>query len=253
MTDLDNNQLLFDPPACEDNVVKIQTEDASKKDIPHYHGHRQRLRARFLDNPKNLQDYEILEMVLGLAIPRRDVKELAKKLLKEFGDLWSLVRSPAVRLERAELSESVIVALRSIGELAERGLFAKVKDKPILTHWKQLISYCTAAMGTEREEQFRLLFLDNKNCLMSDEVQHRGTINHTAAYPREVVRRALDLGAAGVILVHNHPSGDPTPSAMDIKLTKDIIAAAQPLGITIHDHLIITRNNICSLKSLGLF
>jgi len=220
---------------------------------PHYLGHRQRLRERFLTDPKGLLDYELLELVLGLAIPRRDVKPLAKELLAEFGDLWSLVRAPDARLAQHGLTDGVRVALRSIGELAERGLKAQIRSKPVLSHWENVIAYCQAAMGAEREEQFRLLFLDNKNQLMSDEVQHRGTINHTAAYPREIVRRALDLGASAVILVHNHPSGDPTPSQADIRLTKDIIAAAQPLGIRIHDHLIIGRGQHASLKALGLF
>lgn len=222
-------------------------------DVPHYVGHRQRLRERFLDGPKGLQDYELLELVLGLAIPRRDVKPLAKQLLKEFGDLWSLVRAPDARLEQLELSEGVRVALRSIGELAERGLKAQVMNKPVLSSWENLLAYCQAAMGAEREEQFRLLFLDNKNQLMADEVQHTGTVNHTAAYPREVIKRALDLGASALILVHNHPSGDPTPSAADIKLTKDIVTAATPLGIRIHDHLIIGRGKHVSLKAMGVF
>lgn len=222
-------------------------------DAPHYVGHRQRLRERFMADPKGLQDYELLELVLGLAIPRRDVKPLAKQLLKEFGDLWSLVRAPDARLEQLELSEGVRVALRSIGELAERGLRAQVMDKPVLSNWESLLEYCQAAMSAEREEQFRVLFLDNKNQLMADEVQHTGTVNHTAAYPREVVKRALDLGASAVILVHNHPSGDPTPSGADIKLTKDIVAAAQPLGIRVHDHLIIGRGRHASLKAMGAF
>lgn len=226
--------------------------DDGLPETPHYHGHRQRLRARFLADPKGLQDYELLELVLGLAIPRRDVKAQAKDLLATFGDLWALVRAPLERLRQEDLSDNVVVTLRSIGELAERGLRAQVMDKPVITHWEQLLSYCKAAMGAAREEQFRLLFLDNKNRLIADEVQHHGTINHTAAYPREVVRRALDLGAAGLILVHNHPSGDPTPSAGDIKLTKDIIAAATPLGIRIHDHLIISRHDHTSLRTLGV-
>lgn len=225
---------------------------ASNSDEPHYAGHRARLRARFLDNPDGLQDYELLEIVLGLAIPRRDVKPLAKDLLKEFGDLWSLVRASTAQLEAFELSEGVIVALRSIGEVAARGLKAKVKDKPVISSWEQLLDYCQAVMGTEKVEQFRLIFLDNKNRVMSDELQQRGTVNHTPAYPREIVKRALDLGASSLILVHNHPSGDPTPSRADIELTQDIIAAAQPLGIKVHDHLIISRKKHASLKSLGL-
>lgn len=223
-----------------------------KDDQPHYAGHRARLRARFLDNPSGLQDYELLEIVLGLAIPRRDVKPLAKELLGKFGDLWTLVRSPSERLQQAGLTDGVIVALRSIGELAERGLKAQVIDRPVIGSWDQLLSYCQAIMGTEKTEQFRLIFLDNKNRVMSDELQQRGTVNHTPAYPREVVKRALDLGASAVILVHNHPSGDPTPSQADIILTRDIVAAAAPLGIRIHDHLIISRKKHASLKSLGL-
>lgn len=225
----------------------------SEAEQPHYHGHRARLRARFLADAKSLQDYELLEIVLGLAIPRRDVKPLAKQLLTEFGDLWSLVRAPQDRLEQLELSEGVIVALRSIGELAERGLRAQVMERPILSHWQQLIDYCQAAMGSEREEQFRVLFLDTKNRLMADEVQQRGTTNHTPAYPREIVKRALSLGAGAVILVHNHPSGDPTPSQADIALTREIDLAAKTLGIRVHDHVIICRKKHASLKSMGLF
>lgn len=224
------------------------TEDTA----PHYLGHRQRLRERFIANPKGLQDYELLEVVLGLAIPRRDVKALAKELLAEYGDLWSLVRAPADRLEQSGLSENTGVALRAIGELAERGLRAQIKERPVISSWEQLLAYCQAAMGSEREEQFRLLFLDNKNRLMADEVQHKGTVNHTQAYPREIVKRALDLGASALILVHNHPSGDPTPSQADIKLTKEIVTAATALGIRIHDHLIIGRGQHSSMKALGL-
>ena len=137
-------------------------------------------------------------------------------------------------------------------ELAERGLRAQVKERPVISSWEQLLAYCQAAMGCEREEQFRLLFLDNKNRLMADEVQHKGTVNHTQAYPREIVKRALDLGASALILVHNHPSGDPTPSQADIKLTKDIVTAATALGLRIHDHLIIGRGQHSSMKALGL-
>jgi len=225
---------------------------AEAEEAPHYTGHRSRLRARFLENPKALQDYELLEMVLGLAIPRRDVKPLAKQLLKEFGDLWSLVRAPVARLEQQELSEGVIAAIRLIGEIGERGMRGEVMNRPILSHWKQLLDYCQAAMGAEKEEQFRLLFLDHKNRLMADELQNRGTVNHTLAYPREIVKRALELSASAVILVHNHPSGDPTPSQADVQLTKDIVAAAEPLGISVHDHLIIARGRHASLRGLGL-
>ncbi len=232
--------------------TSLPTEEASNKDEPHYAGHRARLRARFMDNPDGLQDYELLEIVLGLAIPRRDVKPLAKELLQEFGDLWSLVRAPAARLEVFGLTDGVIVALRSIGEVAIRGLKAQVKDQPVINSWDQLLAYCQAIMGAEKVEQFRLIFLDNKNRVMSDELQQRGTVNHTPAYPREIVKRALDLGASAIILVHNHPSGDPTPSKADIELTHDIIAAASPMGIRVHDHLIISRKKHASLKSLGL-
>lgn len=227
-------------------------KDEADAATPHYAGHRARLRARFLDNADGLQDYELLEIVLGLAIPRRDVKPLAKELLKEFGDLWSLVRASPTQLETFGLTDGVIVALRSIGEVAARGLKAKVKDKPVISSWDQLLDYCHAVMGAEKVEQFRLIFLDNKNKVMSDELQQRGTVNHTPAYPREIVKRALDLGASALILVHNHPSGDPTPSKADIELTQDIIAAASPLGIKVHDHLIISRKKHASLKSLGL-
>jgi DNA repair protein RadC len=237
----------------DDEAPAPSTKEKSKADEPHYAGHRARLRARFLEDPKGLQDYELLELVLALAIPRRDVKPLAKELLTEFGDLWKLVRAPSDRLSAAGLTDGVMVALQSIGELAERGLKAQVVNRTVITHWEDLLSYCRAAMSAEREEQFRLLYLDNKNKLMKDEVLHRGTVNHTPAYPREIIKRALDLGASAVILVHNHPSGDPTPSQADIKLTKDIVRAAEPLGIKIHDHLIIAGSEHCSLKALGVF
>ncbi len=240
-------------PAPQNPPQPVPTHTTDKEPEPHYTGHRSRMRARFLADPKGLLDYEILELVLGLAIPRRDVKPLAKELLAEFGTIWRLVRAPTERLAKKGLTEGVIVALQSIGELAERGLKVDVQNRPVIAHWEDLLSYCYAAMGAEREEQFRLLFLDNKNKLMKDEVMHKGTVNHTPAYPREIVRRALDLGASAVILVHNHPSGDPSPSQADIRLTMDIVRAAEPLGIRNHDHLIIAGNSHSSLKSLGIF
>lgn len=219
----------------------------------HYEGHRQRLRARLLDvGPEALQDYELLEVVLFAAIPRRDVKPLAKKLLAECGGLWGLLHADAARLRALGLSDSAIALLRTVGAVGLRAHKNTILDRPLLNNWQRIVDYCRAAMAHESKEQFRLLFLDRKNRLVREEVHQRGTIDHTPVYPREVVQRALEVGAGALVLVHNHPSGDVTPSKADIDMTRAILEACRPLDIAIHDHIIIGRDETASFKGLGL-
>lgn len=227
--------------------------DAEEK--PHYHGHRDRLRQRFLSaGPDALQDYELLELLLFQAIPRKDIKPLAKELMSVFGSLWAVTQAPAETLRnRFSFSDTTIGHIRVVGAIGLRMARQQVMGQPILSSWQKLLDYCAGAMAHEPVEQFRLLFLDRKNTLIADEVQQRGTIDHTPVYPREVVRRALELGASAVILVHNHPSGDPTPSRADVDMTKQIITAATALGVVIHDHVIIGKGGkYVSFKSAGL-
>lgn len=221
---------------------------------PHHTGHRDRLRSRFLDNgPEALADYELLELLLFPVIPRQDVKPLAKALLAHFGDLWAVVQAEpqALRLH-FNMSDSRIAALKIVGAAALRMSQQRLLKRPVLSSWTALIDYCTGAMVEEKTERFRLLFLDRKNVLIADEVQQRGTVDHTPVYPREVVKRALELNASALILVHNHPSGDPTPSKADIEMTRRIVDAAETVGITVHDHLIVGRSRHTSFKTLGL-
>jgi len=232
-------------------TARARSEHAAAK--PHYEGHRQRLRARFLEaGEEALQDYEILEMLLFAAIPRRDVKPLAKKLLAEGNGLWGVLTASPARLESWGLSESVAALLRAIAIAGLRAQKGVLIDQPILSSWQRILDYCRAAMGRESKEQFRLLFLDRKNRLIKDEVQQRGTVDHAPVYPREVVQRALEVGAGSLVLVHNHPSGDVMPSQDDIDMTRAIVEACRPLGIVIHDHIIIGANDVGSFKGLGL-
>ncbi|MDE2029454.1 MAG: DNA repair protein RadC [Alphaproteobacteria bacterium] len=226
---------------------------SAPQDTPHYHGHRQRLRERLLQaGPDALQDYELLEALLFAAIPRRDVKPLAKALLAEFKTLWTLVNAPPERLLQFGLSESAASTLLVAGAIALRAQKKAIIGGALLNNWQRIVDYCRMAMAHETVEQFRLLFLDRKNRLIGEEVQQRGTLDHTPVYPREVVRRALEIGAGAIVLVHNHPSGDPAPSRDDIAMTQAIVAACAPLGIAVHDHLIIGHAETASFKALGL-
>ncbi len=229
----------------------METEIQEK---PHHMGHRKRLRERFLKSkPESVPDYELLEMLLFSAKIRSDVKPLAKDLLKEFGSLSKVLNASENELKKVrDISDSAIAAIKVAKELSLRLLQEEIKDRPILQSWKALLDYCRASMGHNKTEQFRIFFLDNKNKLIADELQQEGTINHTPVYPREVVKRALELGAAAIILVHNHPSGDPTPSQSDIQMTNKIIEAATPLSVEIHDHIIIGARDHFSFKSHGL-
>ena len=225
----------------------------SESPAPHYTGHRQRLRERlFQTGPGALQDYELLEMLLFAAIPRRDVKPLAKALRAEFEDLWSLLNAKPERLLSFGLSEPAAALLITTGAIILRAHKQSLLQKPVLSSWQRIVDYCRVAMGHEAKEQFRLLFLDRKNKLFHEEIHQHGTIDHTPVYPREVVQRALELGAGALVLVHNHPSGDTTPSAADIEMTRAIDVACRPLGIVVHDHIIISRDSVASFKALGL-
>lgn len=221
---------------------------------PHFAGHRARLRARFLEaGPDALPDYELLELVLFRALPRQDTKPLAKALLSRFGSFAEVLSAPPARLVEVEgVGEAVAAELKIIQAAAQRLARGAVKDRPVLGSWSQVLDFCRAAMAFAEREEFRILFLDKRNQLIADEVLSRGTIDHTPVYPREVVKRALELSASALILVHNHPSGDPTPSTADIQMTCKIIEAAAPLGITLHDHLIIGKNGHASFRGLGL-
>jgi DNA repair protein RadC len=222
--------------------------------VPHFHGHRERLRARFREQgPAGLADYELLEMALCRAIPRGDTKPLAKALLHKFGTLSEVLAAPRERLKEVDgAGDRVVDELKLIKAFAERLAGEAVRKRPLLSSWSALLDYCRAAMAFEEREQFRILFLDKKNVLIADEVQQTGTVDHTPVYPREVIRRALELSASALILVHNHPSGDPTPSRADIQMTSTIAEVGKPLGILVHDHLIIGRDGHASFKALGL-
>jgi len=220
---------------------------------PHYHGHRARVRERVLKSGiESLADYELLELLLFYAIDRIDTKPLAKRLVERFGTVGDVFAAEAAQLREFGIDQRTLVLFRAVREAGRRLAERKVKDLPVLGNWQQLLDYCHAALAHEKTEQFRILFLDRKNVLIADEVQQRGTIDHTPVYPREVVKRALELGAAALILVHNHPSGDPKPSREDIEMTKEVRRAAEALGIAIHDHLVIGRKGHASFRSLGL-
>lgn len=220
----------------------------------HHDGHRDRLRDRFEEaGATALADYELLELVLFRSIPRRDVKPIAKALLQRFGTLEDVLNAPTHLLQEVDgMGRSSALDLRIIAALLQRAIRSGLRSREVLSSWSAVIDYCYAAMAHETREQFRVLFLDKKNALIADEVQQTGTVDHTPVYPREIIRRALELSACALVLVHNHPSGDPSPSNADIEMTKIIVDTCRPLGITVHDHLIIGRNGHTSFKSLRL-
>ena len=223
------------------------------EDPPHYHGHRERLRARFMEaGAQALADYEMLELVLFRAVPRRDVKPLAKDLLARFGSFVEVISAPAERLKEHGLGEAAVIELKIVQAAAQRLARGEVKKRAAMSSWTAVIDYVRAAQAFAEKEQFRILFLDKKNQLIADEVQQEGTVDHTPVYPREVVKRALELSATAIILVHNHPSGDPTPSQADIDMTRQIAGVAKPLGVALHDHIIVGKDGYASLKDLKL-
>jgi DNA repair protein RadC len=212
------------------------------------------LRERFVKGgAEAMPDYEMLELVLFAALPRRDTKPLAKALIARFGSFAEVIAAKRERLlEIPGAGEAVVNQLKIVEAAAQRLARGKVMGRPALSSWAALLDYCMAAMARSQNEEFRVLFLDRKNVLVADEVQSRGTVDHAPVYPREIVRRALEHGASAIILVHNHPSGDPTPSRADIDMTREIAAAAKALKIVVHDHLVIGRSGHASFKSLGL-
>lgn len=220
----------------------------------HHEGHRARLRQRLINNgPEALQEYELLELILTMAIPRRDVKPLAKDLMAHFGSLSAVLHAEIKALKQFEgVGDTAAAAIKTVTAGAHHMLQQDLSKRPILNSWSRLLDYFKATMAHETREHFRILFLNKKNELIADEIQHSGTVDHTQAYPREIMKRALDLGATAMILIHNHPSGDATPSQPDIDLTKAIVNAASPFKIVIHDHVIVARTETASMRNMGL-
>jgi DNA repair protein RadC len=234
--------------------AKPHDTHAESAETPHYHGHRERLRERFHGaGPDALSDYELLEMVLFTAKAQGDVKPLAKTLIKTFGSFAEVIHAPETRLREVKgVGDRTVTELKLIAAAASRIAKGQLQQRTMLSSWDAVIAYCRTSMAFADKEQFRLLFLDKRNQLISDEVQQIGTVDHTPVYPREVIKRALELSATAIILVHNHPSGDPTPSQADIQMTKAIIDIAGPLGISVHDHIIVGKNGHASLKGMRL-
>lgn len=228
------------------------TEGLAEK--PHFYGHRDRLRERFAgDGGETMPDYELLELVLFQIIPRRDVKPLAKQMIARFGSFAETLAAPPEQLQEfTGMGEASATALKVLYAAAKRMGKQTILNRSVLNHQQAVIDYCRTAMAYEAKEQFRILFLNNKNILIADEVQQVGTVNHTPVYPREVIKRALELSATALILVHNHPSGDPTPSRDDIEMTKKLREAGKALGVAIHDHIIMARNGHISFSEAGL-
>jgi DNA repair protein RadC len=234
--------------------MSAQGRDPDAPRAPHYHGHRERLRARLRDaGPTALADYELLELVLFRALAQRDVKPLAKTLIEKFGSFAEVIAAPPERLKEVKgLGDACIAELKIVEAAAQRLARGELKRRAVLSSWSAVLDYCRTTMAFADKEQFRILFLDKRNALIADEVQQRGTVDHTPVYPREVAKRALELSATAVVLVHNHPSGDPTPSQADIEMTRSIIEVARPLGIAVHDHIIVGKDGHASLKALKL-
>lgn len=238
------------------SIPKVKSKKA-KENIPiyqQYKGHRERLRNRYLKTKGSaIEDYEYLELLLFRTIPRANTKPIAKSLIERFGSLADVLGADIHRLQEIQgCGPAVAIDLKIISDIAGRITRAQLSKRDIFSSWDKVLAYCKAVMAHETREQFRILFLDKKNGLLSDEVQQTGTVDHTPVYPREVISRALELSASGLILVHNHPSGDATPSQADISMTYRLKDVANALGIAIHDHLIIARNDYTSFKALKL-
>jgi DNA repair protein RadC len=234
--------------------AKTNDSEDHSSETPHYLGHRERLRERFHNaGPDALSDYELLEMVLFTARAQGDVKPLAKALIRKFGSFAEVIHAPEQRLREVKgVGDRTVTELKLIAAASHRIAKGELQQRPMLSSWTAVIDYCRTSMAFADKEQFRILFLDKRNQLIADEVQQTGTVDHTPVYPREVIKRALELSATAMILVHNHPSGDPTPSQADIQMTKAIIDIATPLGISVHDHIIVGKNGHASLKGVKL-
>ena len=223
-------------------------------DKPHYLGHRQRLRQKLLEKGADaLADYELLELLLAQALPRIDVKPLAKELIRRFGGFAGAIGAdPAELMKVKGMGEAAVAALKTVRAAALLMTRQQLSGRPVIANWQSLLDYCRATLAEEKIEEFHLLFLDGRSALIAHERQQTGTVNHAPVYPREVAKRALELGAHAVILVHNHPSGDPTPSRDDVAITKAVAAALEKLDIMLHDHVVVGRKGHASLRSLGL-
>ena len=262
-----DNKRLFDdlPPAnieqpkqntLQDIAAPLPDAPVDKKTTsrPHYHGHRDRLKQKLLESDgEALADYELLEAVLFRALPRIDTKPIAKELLQRFGSFAEVINASDGELRKIKfIKDAAIYEFALIKASTKRLLKSDVVERPVLTSWIKVLDHCRAAMAFEPREQFRILFLDKRNRLILDEVQQTGTIDHTPVYVREICRRALEVNATALILAHNHPSGDPTPSRGDIEMTKEIVRVARGLGISVHDHIILAKEGHASFKGLGL-
>ena len=245
---------LFAPDGTAAQEQPTHNATAAGKLPSYIRDHRKRLRERFMTGGQGaMPEYELLELILFRAIPRQDVKPLARRLIDAFGDLNRVITAPPARLHDIDgVGDAVVLELKLIEAAATRMARARVMHRPVISSWDALVDYCHTAMAHRETEQFRVLFLDRKNILIADEEQASGTVDHVPVYPREVVRRALELNASALILVHNHPSGDPTPSEADIAMTGRIRAAAEALSITLHDHLIIGKERELSFRATGL-
>lgn len=232
---------------------KKSTKPAGLQEAPHYLGHRERLRERFATTADALPDYELLELVLFRSVVRGDVKGVAKALIAKFETFAEVVAAPPERLlEVKGVGPAIVHDLKLVEQAAKRVAMGAIRNRQVLGSYASVVEYCRTAMAFAEREEFRLLFLDKKNGLIGDELMQRGTVDHTPVYPREIIRRALQLNASAVILVHNHPSGDPSPSRADIEMTNEIVSLAEPLGIVVHDHLIVGRKGHASFRALGL-
>jgi DNA repair protein RadC len=240
--------------ASAERKQRKRSSEPSSKEKPHYLGHRQRLRDRFREaGPAALPDYELLELLLFRSIHQADTKATAKALIARFGSLAEVLGAPEHLLrEVSGIGEISASDLKIVAAAAQRMARGAIKQREILSSWSAVLDYCRATMAFEQREQFRILFLDKKNGLIADEVQQTGTVDHTPVYPREVIKRALELSASALILVHNHPSGDPTPSRTDIDMTRTIVTTAKPLGIVVQDHIIIGKSGFASMKGMML-
>jgi DNA repair protein RadC len=251
----DEQHLLWVQDAQVAQADKIATNIVPLNDPPpHYLGHRERLRARFRNAGADaVSDYELLELVLFRTIPQRDVKPLAKELIAKFGSFAEVLAAPRQRLEEVKgLKEATSTDLKILHAVAGRITRGEARKRTVLSSWSAVLDYCRTTMAFADKEQFKIIFLDKRNQIIADEVQQTGTVDHTPVYPREVVKRALELSATAIILVHNHPSGDPTPSNADIQMTQSIVDIAKPLGIAVHDHIIVGKQGHASLKALKL-
>ncbi len=227
--------------------------DDQAEAVPDYLGHRARLKQRFLKSGADaLADYELIELLLFLAVRRRDVRPLAKALLRRFGSFAGVVNAPAGQIKEIDgLGDSAVIALRTAQATAVHLLRSELKGRPVLGAWNKVIDYLKADMAWRAEENVRVLYMNQKNVLIADELLHQGTVNQAAVYPREIAKRALELRATAAILVHNHPSGDATPSATDVDLTRVVRDALKAVGVALHDHIVVARDGTASLRDLG--